>query len=142
MKNDNNKNFEKRAPQVESVDPVKKQIEETKSYLNLLVNVEELMSQNNKEKIKKIIQNAAAGNLESKSALDAKGYERIDLISTKDGFRLDKAMDENGNIKWNSSIPTYIHNCLPDVILGKFEDDSDKIAIYTIKKNPNKKEKE
>jgi len=129
-----NKNPETFNPQPE--DPaVKEQIDNTKTLLAAMgINIEQQMKPGNREKVKQIIKVAAKGELSTKSELEAKGYKRIDFISTREGFTLDKVLAPNGKIEWDAtSIPTYIHNCLKDkVILGKFEDDgSGKLAIYT-----------
>jgi len=119
--------------------PVEEQISETKTLVESLgINIEEQMAGNRRKKveslIKKTFEESLKDNLASKSDLEAKGYHQVDLISTKDGFNIEKIFDiQTGKVKWSStSIPTYIHNYLnEDVVLGEYEDNSDKIAIYT-----------
>ena len=139
MKNVGNKNPEIDTSAFEKT-AVNKQTLETQTLVNALgINIEKQMTPTNLKLVQKIFDNARNGKLESKSQLEAKNYQRVDLISTKGGFALDKVLDKNGKIQWNAtSIPTYVHNFLnKEVVVGPYEDNevpnddpNQKFALY------------
>lgn len=148
MKNFGNKNPENYKPQAEKT-AVNEQVKETQTLVATLgIDIEKQMTQGKREKVKTIIKSVVekikTGEITSKADLEAKGYQQIKLIRTRNGFLIDEIFDlETGEVKWGAtSIPTYIHNFLnkEDVVLGKFKDDPEpdsdpsKIAIYTKEK--------
>jgi hypothetical protein len=139
VKNLNNKNPESYKPQTEKT-AVNEQVKETKTLVATLgIDIEAQMETKNRDKVQEKFMDVLNGKIKSKSELEAKGYKKVNLISTKDGFSLNKVLDKNKEIKWHeTSIPTYVHNSLDNkVIIGPYEDDgipeddtNKKFALY------------